>query len=318
MSSGYRISNFARQDAADIVSLWTREAGLREEEARRRLDEVLLVATDADGALAGVCTAFLRPNAQLRMDFWHLRVFVARAHRRGEIARRLLREGFGALETREAAGAVVEVENAGVRQTMTEAIWPATQFAFVGENARGAHVRVRYFPGALAPVVNTLAPLPAPDPHWTTELLRGRLDDAWSERVLRFWSANGALDETAGRERLPQVVCALLDAQGEIAGISSAFDAPVPLVGDRRFWIYRNFVLPHAAEAQPRLVAATFAALEAEFAPGGPIGLCLLLAPDEAARRPEAVWEDPTLLYAGYLDDGRQVRVGYFADASVV
>ena len=307
MPSSYLISNLTTARDA-VAALWMREAGLSADEAQRRLDEVLLVATDADGAVAGVSTAYLARSDQLRLDVWHMRVFVARAHRRGEIARRLLREGFDALRGREGAGALLEVENAAVRHAEIDAIWPTTRFAFIGENARGAHVRVRYFPQPR----RTLARLDA-----TTEIVRGHVDE-WSERLLAFWTGNGVLSEAQGRERLPQVVAVLLDADGEIAGVSSVYEADVPLIGNRRFWIYRNFLLPRAADGWPQLVGATFDALQAGFDPAGPIGLCLALTPDEAARRPEAVWDDPPMLYAGYLADGRQVRIGYFQGATVV
>src|SRR5688500_3047949 len=115
----YRISNFSQQSAvseADVVDLWTREAGLQTDEAQRRLGELLLVATDAAGGLAGVTTAWLAHSEQLRLDFWHLRGFVARAHRRAEVGRRLLRESFPALEGRAGAGVLIELENVAVQQ----------------------------------------------------------------------------------------------------------------------------------------------------------------------------------------------------------
>ncbi len=34
-------------------------------------------------------------------------------------------------------------------------------------------------------------------------------------------------------------------------------------------------------------------------------------------QRPEAIWEDPEMVYAGYLPDGTQVRIGYFPGATV-
>ena len=60
--------------------------------------------------------------------------------------------------------------------------------------------------------------------------------------------------------------------------------------------------------------------LEADFDPagGGPVGLCLLISERaEIERRPEAEWRDPRILYAGYLADGSQVRIGYFEGAKV-
>ena len=150
--------------------------------------------------------------------------------------------------------------------------------------------------------------------------MRGRLSDERGDQVLRFWSDQGALDAAAARERLPEVVCVLLDDAGEIAGVNSVYPDNVQLIGGRRFWIYRSFLLPAATDAAPGMISAAFAALEEEFDPDGdgPIGLCLLIADRaEMQRRPEAEWADPRMLYAGYDADGRQVRIGYFADAKI-
>ncbi len=308
-----------------LVDLWTREAGLDPEEARERLVEVLLTATDGSGAIAGVASAYLARSEQLRMELWHARIFVARAHRRSDLALRLalmardgLRERFVRGHDRRSPGLVFEIEHPGLRERFTEADWPRTGFTFVGENERGAHVRIHWFPGALVPGAASIAGLPEPA-DFTTETLRGRLDDRWADRLLRFWAAHGALGEEEGRQRLPDVVGVLLDGEGEVQGVSSVFAADVPLIGGRRFWVLRRFVVPAARAAADLLIAPTFAALEGEFQPpaGGPIGLCVLLTPQEAVLRPEAEWRDPRLVYAGYLEDGRQVRIAYFAGASI-
>jgi hypothetical protein len=164
--------------------------------------------------------------------------------------------------------------------------------------------------------------VPEPTATHTVEVVLGRPVDAWSGPVLRFWAGLGALAGEAAQERLPQVVCVLRDAGGEVAGVSSVFPADVELIGGRRFWIYRRLLHPELppGDADRTLLRAAFAALEAEFDPdagAGPIGLCLLLGPEERRRRPEAEWQDPRILYAGYLPDGRQVRFGYVAGARI-
>jgi hypothetical protein len=50
-----------------------------------------------------------------------------------------------------AGGLLYEVENEGLKQYFDDALWLPTDFLFLGENEHGAHVRVHYFPGALAP-----------------------------------------------------------------------------------------------------------------------------------------------------------------------
>ena len=150
----------------------------------------------------------------------------------------------------------------------------------------------------------------------TIEVLRGRLDDHWSERLMDFWTSHGALKHDAARARLDDVVAVALDGD-EIAGVCSVFAADVPLVGGRRFWVYRNFVL--SDDAGDALLAAAFRMLDDEYDPeaGGPVGLLAPLGAAQAARRPEAQWDDPRFLHAGFLADGRQARIAYFAGAKI-
>jgi hypothetical protein len=150
--------------------------------------------------------------------------------------------------------------------------------------------------------------------------VRGRLSDERSEQLMRFWSDQAGLDDATARRRLSEVVCVLLDADGEIAGVNSAFPRDVRLIGGRKFWIYRRFLLPDASNAEDAMINAAFNALEDEYerGAGGPIGLCLLVAdPAEIQRHREAIWPETELIFAGYRQDGQQVRIRYFEDAIV-
>jgi hypothetical protein len=153
------------------------------------------------------------------------------------------------------------------------------------------------------------------------EVVRGRLGDERAEAILRFWEAVGALEGEAARRRLPEVVCVLTDGSGEVAGVNSVYPERLELIGGRRFWIYRSLLAREATGATDALIEAAFDALEEEFDPAGdgPIGLCLAIADrEEMKRRPEAEWESPRMLYAGYFADGRQVRIAYFAGAKIL
>ncbi len=157
---GYRIELFAEQDAVgegDVIDLWRRETGMPDEEARRRVHELLLVAT-REGRLAGVSSAYLQRVPQLGLSLWGYRALVAAGERMESIALSLALTGYDHLRDRflsgvdrRASGVLYVVENEGLQQRFADAIWPRTDFAFIGENERGNHVRVRYFPGALAP-----------------------------------------------------------------------------------------------------------------------------------------------------------------------
>jgi hypothetical protein len=159
-----------------------------------------------------------------------------------------------------------------------------------------------------------------PDFDGTIDVVRGRLTEALSKELLSFWIGSGALDEAVARRRLHEVLCVLRSSPGSVVGVNSAYEDAVPLIGGRRFWLYRSFLLPPARGAWDAMVLAAYRALAAGFDPEqrGPIGLCAPIADRELLeRRPEAEWQDPRLLYAGYLADGRQLRVAYFEGARV-
>jgi hypothetical protein len=161
LGPGYRIVPFADQDAIgpeDLVEFWTRERALARPEAERRVSEALLIGLDDQGELAGVSTVYLRENVQLRAEFWYVRAFVGAAHRRSNIATTLavstrehMVERFRSGAEPAGLGLIFEIENEVLKRVFPEAHWMPTDFLFIGENARGDHVRVHYFPGVHAP-----------------------------------------------------------------------------------------------------------------------------------------------------------------------
>jgi hypothetical protein len=162
----YRIeplTETSRVSQDDVLRLWAREGALPEdEEARRRVREVQLVATESDAGVVGVSSLYLQRNAQLRMQLWYYRTFVAREHRQSSLAaqlifgnRDLMEERFVSGEDTRAGGMVFELENEGMMRHFNKALWLPADFTFIGENERGAHVRVHYFPGARAPLPGT-------------------------------------------------------------------------------------------------------------------------------------------------------------------
>src|SRR5690348_16276463 len=132
------------------------------------------------------------------------------------------------------------------------------------------------------------------DGNERVEVVRGRMTPEIADELIAFWAEHGALGEAAARERIPQVICVLRDAEGRIAGVNSAFADRVELVAGRRFWIYRSFLGSGSGDAWPAMVDAAFAALAEGFDPeaDGPIGMCVPIRDRaEMARRPEAAWE---------------------------
>lgn len=160
LEGGYTVEVFpaAGVAAQDIRDLWIREGALDAEEAERRVSEVRLVALDPDREPVGVCTTYLARNEQLRAELWHMRVFVAAAHRHQYITysfARILSEHmikrYVSGTDRRGIGLLIEIESELLKSTVREGVSPHGEFVFIGEDAQGRHLRVRYFPGALAP-----------------------------------------------------------------------------------------------------------------------------------------------------------------------
>jgi hypothetical protein len=144
--------------ADDVLALWSREGVVADEVARRRIDQVQLVAVADGSEVVGVSSTFLERRPRLGVELWNYRTFVASGYRHSSLAAQLL---FGNLELLErrfvsgedtrAQGLLFELENEDVMRGLNVAVWPQTGYTFIGENTRGSHVRVRYFPGAKIP-----------------------------------------------------------------------------------------------------------------------------------------------------------------------
>ena len=160
----YRVRSFSDAgdvSADDVLDFWRREQAVDPAVAKRRVNQVLLVAEHPDDGIVGVATTYLVPNQQLAVDLWHFRVYVALPHRTSNVAYALFKDTWNQLEQRFVAGddtrgvgVAYVVENEGLEQRYTEAVWmdgPEVVATFIGEGPRGLRVSVRYFRGALAP-----------------------------------------------------------------------------------------------------------------------------------------------------------------------
>jgi hypothetical protein len=158
----YRIEPLAESTTVapeDVIEMWHRDGVLPGPLARERVRQVQLVAISEEGEVAGVSTAYLGHSPQLRMDLWHYRTFVGSAHRHTNIARHLISSNRDLLERRfvsgedaRAQGMIFELEHEGMRRHLNTAIWAHSRFVFIGEDQRGWHVRVYYFPAARVPL----------------------------------------------------------------------------------------------------------------------------------------------------------------------
>jgi GNAT superfamily N-acetyltransferase len=161
LDPAYSITTFADQtvvSADDVRALWDVEGLIDAETARRRVDEVLLVAVAPDNALAGVLTAYVHRSDQLRMDLWGLRQYVHPDHRRSAVGMHLLRTAVPLLQDRFVTGRETRcvglygaLENVGLRHMFPLASGPFADFAFTGVNGLGSTEYALFFPGVSAP-----------------------------------------------------------------------------------------------------------------------------------------------------------------------
>ena len=153
-----------------------------------------------------------------------------------------------------------------------------------------------------------------PPTQATIEAVRSELGDERGEQVVDFLSREAALEPGAVRERLSEVVCLASD-RGRIVGVGSVHPAQVPLIGGRTFWIYSGYSSDDSLDQWNKMFNAAFDVLAERFEQtgAGPVGVCVIVAdPAEMERRPEAIWPDTELMFAGYLENGSQVRIRYF------
>ena len=163
----YRVAPFDEVDEigeSAVLEFWAAEEAMPAPTARERVGEVICVALHGE-TLVGVSTAYLHWSERLRTQMWHYRTFVGAEHRRSLVGLALLRQSRIHLESQfesgrdtRAPGIMMELENVELKATQIEAVWKADwagpiSWTFIGENARGDHIRVYYFPGALAPLL---------------------------------------------------------------------------------------------------------------------------------------------------------------------
>ncbi len=142
-------------DAEAIRAFWRDERALTDEaQMDERLKQVVLHALDADGRLAGVCTAVAATPPPLGQPLYFWRCFVGARWRSTPLVMSLLKRSCTVLEDYAAAnghpciGILLELENARFRDKGRAAVWWNPRFTYVGRSARGLDLRVHYFKGA--------------------------------------------------------------------------------------------------------------------------------------------------------------------------
>lgn len=142
-------------NAEAVKAFWRAEGALADEaQMAVRAQQVVLHALDADGGVAGVCTALAATPPQLGQPMYFWRCFVGAKWRSTPLVMALLKRSVAVLEDHAVArgypciGILLELENTRFRDKGRMATWWNPRFTYIGRSARGLDLRVHYFKGA--------------------------------------------------------------------------------------------------------------------------------------------------------------------------
>jgi len=159
-------------------------------------------------------------------------------------------------------------------------------------------------------------------------MTQGGVDGGLTDELVRFWVTLGALTDDDARARAAEVTAVLRDRAGIVMGTCSFAAEPVPLLSDRRLLQYRAFLADEVTDEESD--ALFDAAFEVAAAARGDddrrdaldlslaIGVFTLVDAATWRRRPELIWQRSGLRHAGFLPDGRQLRVRFFPRSLVI
>jgi hypothetical protein len=140
---------------ASVESMWSQYVpGMKEGEARSRIDQSIYIIKTAESKVVGISTAYKTYIQQLRNYLYAFRCFIAPDHRVPGLTSSLLVRTRDYLEEihlqdgpeyERCIGLITLVENDRIMEHRREAIWPASKMVYIGNSANGKHIRVYYF-----------------------------------------------------------------------------------------------------------------------------------------------------------------------------
>lgn len=143
------------KDQNDLIAFWLREGALSDEtQAQQRLSQVVVLARDGEGMVAGVCTAAAQTPSGIGQPLYYYRSFIGRRWRRTRLVYHLIKRARTLLEEDARArdwpciGMLLELENSRFGEKGRMPVWPRLDFTYVGKSPRGLELRVHYFKGA--------------------------------------------------------------------------------------------------------------------------------------------------------------------------
>ena len=150
----------------DVINFWLAESALpNRPAAQERAHQLLVVARDFEGQVAGVSTAVRTFVSQLGFECLYFRTFIGRAHRGHGLRTtrlfwKILLESYRFLNERfldgcdpDVLGLYAEIENRSIMRNRSDLVWHdcGMNAVYIGRTPDGRHIRVWYFDGARVP-----------------------------------------------------------------------------------------------------------------------------------------------------------------------
>ena len=140
----------------ELISFWLSEKVIATaSEAQERVKDVTTIARDSENKIVGVNSFYEDYSALLENHFLHHRSFVSKAHRKSNISVRLTTVAWEYFNRRfnkgiekKFIGLITVVQNSNLVKHMTQAIWPYSNYVYIGSEPNGNHIRVWYFDNA--------------------------------------------------------------------------------------------------------------------------------------------------------------------------
>jgi hypothetical protein len=316
-----------------VAGFWERTGALEGDLARERLADVVCVALDEAGEVAGVNSVREETIPLVDRPFWVYRSFLPGGSI--ELSTQMFNAAFNALEQgfdRGGSGPLglcVMVRDRVEMQHRAEAVWPETQLLFAGYTPQDEQVRIRYFWGAK--VGPGVPGSPSIEEHrdvdysledrYRIELL-SESDLVTEGDVLSLWERENAVVGDEARRRVKQVHFVAVTGGSELAGVSTIFlERSTQLRMD--FWSYRTFVASghRMSNLAAQLIFRNRDELGARFASGEDQraqGLLFDLENDGMKRHlNNAYWPPSDFTFIGESKRGDHRRVHYFPGALV-
>lgn len=138
----------------ELTSFWIDHRQLKEDRARDRAAQAVLIARDKD-KIVGVSTVRKVLSRKIGRHFYLFRCFIAPDYRMVGLDVRLTVGTREYLESEmpndpepKALGILAVIENPDLMEKWKWAIWPGSNLTYIGDTPEGKHVRIAYFKGA--------------------------------------------------------------------------------------------------------------------------------------------------------------------------